>query len=54
MRTKQLGYRRALTRRPEQIIETAAAADRTLNNEDIEEIEQLLAERMRQIGKEKT
>ena len=37
-------------RRPDQIEETAPAADFKLNKEDIEEIEELLAERRRKIG----
>ncbi|MHC4169051.1 MAG: aldo/keto reductase [Planctomycetota bacterium] len=37
-------------RRPEQIIETAPASDWNLSAEDIEEIEQLLAERAKKIG----
>jgi len=38
-------------RRPEQIAETAAASDWTLAQEDIEEIEQLLAERQKKINR---
>jgi len=38
-------------RRPEQIAETAAASDWTLAQEDIEEIEQLLAERQEKINR---
>jgi len=38
-------------RRPEQIAETAAASDWTLSQEDIEEIEQLLAERQEKINR---
>jgi len=36
-------------RKPEQILETAPASDWDLNEEDIEEIEQLLAERLKKI-----
>jgi len=39
-------------RRPEQITETAAASDFELTNEDIEEIEQLLAERQKKINRQ--
>jgi aryl-alcohol dehydrogenase-like predicted oxidoreductase len=38
-------------RRPEQVAETAAASDWTLAQEDIEEIEQLLAERQEKINR---
>ncbi|MHC4911487.1 MAG: aldo/keto reductase [Planctomycetota bacterium] len=38
-------------RRPDQITETAPASDFELNAEDIEEIEQLLAERLKKINK---
>jgi aryl-alcohol dehydrogenase-like predicted oxidoreductase len=38
-------------RRPDQIAETSAASDRDLSDKDIEEIEQLLAERQKRINK---
>jgi aryl-alcohol dehydrogenase-like predicted oxidoreductase len=38
-------------RRPDQVAETAAASDWTLAQEDIEEIEQLLAERQEKINR---
>jgi len=38
-------------RRPDQIAETSAASDRDLSDKDIEEIEQLLAERQKRINR---